>query len=147
MGATLHPVQPPIPLPEGPSDFIDLAVCGAHMADLPLNWQLTDLGGVFVRKATTTPEYKFYALAGGPPARPGLVRSDAPDADAISVEVWSIPKTAFGTFMAGIPAPLGIGTVALSDGSSVKGFICEASSVKGATDITKLGDWRTYLAQ
>jgi allophanate hydrolase len=49
--------------------------------------------------------------------------------------------------MAGIPAPLGIGTVALSDGASVKGFICEASGIKGATDITNLGDWRAYLAQ
>jgi len=147
LGATAHPVQTPAALPETVSDRIELAVCGAHMTGLPLNWQLTDLGATFVRKAQTTAEYKFYALAGGPPARPGLVRSDTPDAGAVAVEVWSLPKTAFGTFMAGIPAPLGIGTVALSDGASVKGFICEASGIKGATDITALGDWRAYLAQ
>ena len=147
MGATVHPVPTPPALPEAVSDQIELAVCGAHMTDLPLNWQLTDLGATFVRKAQTTAEYKFYALAGGPPARPGLVRSDAADAGSVVVEVWSLPKGAFGQFMAGIPAPLGIGTVALSDGASVKGFICEASGVKGATDITHLGDWRAYLAQ
>ncbi len=147
MGATVHPVPTPAALPKAVSDRIDLAVCGAHMTGLPLNWQLTDLGATFVRKAQTTAEYKFYALAGGPPARPGLIRSDAPDAGAVAVEVWSLPKTAFGTFMAGIPAPLGIGTVALSDGASVKGFICEASGIKGATDITALGDWRAYLAE
>lgn len=147
MGATAHPVPTPVPLPVAVSDQIELAVCGAHMTGLPLNWQLTDLGGVFLRKAQTTAEYKFYALAGGPPARPGLVRSDAPDAGAVAVEVWSLPKAAFGTFMAGIPAPLGIGTVALSDGAAVKGFICEASETKGATDITELGDWRVYIAQ
>lgn len=147
MGATAHPVPTPVPLPEAVSDQIELAVCGAHMTGLPLNWQLTDLGGIFLRKAQTTAEYKFYALAGGPPARPGLVRSDAPDAGAVTVEVWSLPKAAFGTFMAGIPAPLGIGTVALSDGVAVKGFICEASGTKGATDITELGDWRVYIAQ
>jgi allophanate hydrolase len=147
MGATAHPVPTPPALPEAVSDQIELAVCGAHMTDVPLNWQLTDLGATFVRKAQTTAEYKFYALAGGPPARPGLVRSDAADAGSVAVEVWSLPKVAFGQFMAGIPAPLGIGTVALSDGASVKGFICEASGAKGATDITHIGDWRAYLAQ
>ncbi|MFT4916374.1 MAG: allophanate hydrolase, partial [Yoonia sp.] len=147
LGATVYPVPTPSALPMGASDQIELAVCGAHMTDLPLNWQLTDLGGTFVRKAVTSEQYKFYALAGGPPARPGLVRVDGTDGGAIALEIWSLPKTAFGTFMAGIPAPLGIGTVALSDGSSVKGFICEANGTKGATDITNLGDWRSFLAQ
>jgi allophanate hydrolase len=147
MGATVHPVQAPSALPSRPSSQIELAVCGAHMTDLPLNWQLTDLGATFLRKASTSANYKFYALAGGPPARPGLVRIDGADSGAIALEIWSLPKTAFGTFMAGIPAPLGIGTVELSDGSSVKGFICEADGTKGATDITNLGDWRSFLAQ
>ena len=49
--------------------------------------------------------------------------------------------------MAGIPAPLGIGTIDLSDGTSVKGFLCETAGLDGATDITKLGDWRVFLAQ
>ncbi|MFK7752576.1 MAG: allophanate hydrolase [Sedimentitalea sp.] len=147
MGATTHPIPAPVALPEAASESIELAVCGAHMTDLPLNWQLTELGATFVRKAQTTPDYKFYALAGGPPARPGLVRSDGAGNGAIAVEVWSLPKTQFGTFMAGIPAPLGIGTVSLADGTWVKGFICEASGANGATDITALGDWRTYLAQ
>jgi allophanate hydrolase len=147
MGATVHALQTPAALPEAVSDQIELAVCGAHMMGLPLNWQLTDLGATFVRKAMTTAEYKFYALAGGPPARPGLVRSNAPDAGPVAVEVWSLPKAAFGAFMAGIPAPLGIGTVTLSDDASVKGFICESSGTKEATDITELGDWRVFLAR
>ncbi|MDF1727759.1 MAG: allophanate hydrolase [Sulfitobacter sp.] len=147
MGATAHPVPTPDPLPNGPADRIELAVCGAHMKGLPLNWQLTDLGATFLRRDQTTADYKFYALAGGPPARPGLVRTSGPGTGPVAVEIWSLPIAAFGTFMAGIPAPLGIGTIALADGSSVKGFICEASGTKGATDITQLGDWRTYLEQ
>ena len=146
MGATAHPVPTPAALPQGTSDQIELAVCGAHMSDLPLNWQLTDLGATFLHKAATSANYKFYALAGGPPARPGLVRSEGAGCGSIALEVWSLPKTAFGAFMAGIPAPLGIGTVELSDGASVKGFVCEASGTKGATDITHLGDWRSFLA-
>ncbi len=147
MGATSHRVPSPTPLPNAPSDQMELAVCGAHMTSLPLNWQLTDLGATFVRKAQSAANYKFYALAGGPPERPGMVRSDGADTGAIALEIWSLPTAAFGSFMARIPAPLGIGTIELSDGASVKGFICEASGTKGATDITALGDWRTYLAQ
>ena len=146
MGATYHDVPNPAPLPPAPSDRIELAVCGAHMQGLPLNGQLTSLGATFVKAAKTAPKYKFYALAGGPPARPGLIQSDAPDAASIAVEIWSVPLTGFGAFMAGIPAPLGIGTVALSDGTAVKGFLCETSGITGAQDITALGDWRAFLS-
>lgn len=147
MGATAHPLPAPTPLPSAPSEYIQLAVCGAHMKGLPLNWQLTDLGATFVRSTQTSADYQFYALAGGPPARPGLLRTNRSDGHAIALEVWSLPKTAFGAFMAGIPSPLGIGTIELCDGSFVKGFVCEASGIKGATDITSLADWRLFLAQ
>lgn len=146
MGATDHPVPSPAPLPAAESDHIELAVCGAHMTGLPLNTELTERGGTFVRVAKTAPHYRFYALAGGPPARPGLVRTDHSEATSIALEVWSLPKSALGSFVAGIPHPLGIGSLELSDGSWVKGFLCEASGTAGAADISQLGDWRKYLA-
>ena len=146
LGATNHPVPMPPALPNATSDRIDIAVCGAHMEGLPLNWQLTNLGGTFVRKAQTAPCYQFYALAGAPPARPGLVRSDGADTGSIALEIWSLPKAGFGDFIAGIPAPLGIGTLELSDGTSVKGFVCEASGIAGGRNITSLGGWRAFLA-
>ncbi|MEM7742723.1 MAG: allophanate hydrolase [Pseudomonadota bacterium] len=145
LGATGHPVLTPKPLAPAPSDQIELAVCGAHMAGLPLNWQLTDLGGRFVRKAQTAGAYRFFALEGGPPARPGLVRSDG-TGSPIALEIWSLPKACLGAFVEGIPAPLGIGSIELSDGSWVKGFLCEITGTKGGTDISSLGDWRTFLA-
>ncbi len=126
-------------------DEIALAVCGAHMSGLPLNHQLTDLGGRFLRKARSAPEYRLYALAGGPPARPGMVRQASGGA-AIELEIWALPKASVGTFLAGIPAPLGIGTVKLDDASSVKGFLCESEGLAGATDITEFGGWRAFLA-
>jgi allophanate hydrolase len=129
-----------------PSDGeLAIAVCGAHMSGLPLNHQLTDLGGRFLRKAISAPEYGFYALAGGPPARPGMVRQSSGGA-AIDLEIWALPKAGIGAFLAGIPAPLGIGTVKLDDGASVKGFLCESEGLAGATDITALGGWRAFLA-
>ena len=122
-----------------------IAVCGAHMSGLPLNHELTSRGARFVRAARTSSDYRFYALAGGPPYRPGLVRQEEGGA-AIDLEIWSMPKREVGGFMAGIPAPLSIGTVELDDGTSVKGFLCESLGTQGGADITGHGGWRAYMA-
>ncbi len=133
----------PPPRPTAAEEVVKVAVCGAHMSGLPLNWQLTERGGRLVRACHTAPEYRLYALPGGPPARPGLVRRAA--GTAIAVEVWEMPVAAFGSFVAGIPAPLGIGSLELEDGEIVKGFVCEAYATGDAHDITALGGWRRYL--
>ena len=52
----------------------------------------------------------------------------------------------FGSFVASIPAPLGIGSIALEDGTLVKGFICEQYALEQAPDITHFGGWRNFLA-
>lgn len=65
---------------------------------------------------------------------------------AIEVEVWSLPSATVGSFLAGVPAPLAIGTVLLADGSTAKGFICEGIGIDGADDVTHLGGWRAALA-
>ena len=138
--------RPPAPLfmaDVGP-DEIALAVCGAHMSGLPLNRELTSRGARFLRACRTAPVYGLHALAGGPPARPGLVRRSG-GGDAIELEVWALPKERFGDFIAGVPAPLCIGTVALGDGTLVKGFLCESQGLSGSTDITGFGGWRAYL--
>ena len=122
---------------------MSIAVVGAHMSGLPLNVQLTELGGRLERAAVSAPVYRLYALAGGPPQRPGMMRV-ADGGAAVELEIWSLPTAAVGTFVRKIPAPLGIGTVALADGSSVLGFLCESHATAGAHDITTLGGWR-YL--
>jgi allophanate hydrolase len=111
---------------------------------LPLNHQLTSRGATLLRRTRTAPAYRFYALPGGPPFRPGLVRV-ATGGAPIDVEVWSVPAEHFGSFVAGIPAPLGIGKVELEDGTRVPGFICEPHGIEGAQDITSFGNWRAYL--
>lgn len=125
-------------------DCIAVAVCGAHMVGLPLNHQLTGRGATFLRKTRTTPAYALYALPGGPPLRPGMIRT-ARGGAAIEVEVWSVPAAEFGSFVNGIGPPLTIGKVELEDGSRVSGFICEAYAAEGASDITSFGGWRRYL--
>ncbi|MFT3907716.1 MAG: allophanate hydrolase [Steroidobacteraceae bacterium] len=125
---------------------IPIAVCGAHLAGLPLNPQLTARGAAFVRRTRSAPEYRLYALPGGPPYRPGMVHV-AGGGGAIELEVWSLPAAGFGSFVAAIPAPLGIGKVKLADGSEVPGFVCESQAVTQARDITSFGGWRAYLAR
>jgi len=98
-----------------------------------------------VSRTRTAPKYKFYALPGGPPHRPGLVRV-ATGGASVEVEVWSVPASRFGSFVAGIPTPLGIGRVELESGEQVAGFLCESYATETATDITALGGWKQYLA-
>jgi allophanate hydrolase len=144
-------VLPQIPGAGGPGTNvtsekrISVAVCGAHMEGLPLNQQLTSRHGMLVSRTRTAAKYKFYALPGGPPHRPGLVRVCA-DGASIEVEVWSVPASLLGSFVAGIPAPLCIGKVELESGEQVAGFLCESYATTTATDITALGGWRRYLA-
>jgi allophanate hydrolase len=120
-----------------------VAVVGAHLSGMPLNHQLTDRGAVFVERCRTAP-YRLYALAGTVPAKPALVRD--PTGQPIEVELWDLPAAAAGAFIAEIPAPLGIGTIDLADGRSVKGFICEPRALAGARDITEFRGWRAFLA-
>ncbi|MEM6710656.1 MAG: allophanate hydrolase [Pseudomonadota bacterium] len=149
LGATQHPYPSASPdrLGDVPlaTDELPLAVCGAHMSGLPLNKELVSRGARLIGAARTMPDYRLYALAGGPPFRPGLVRDHNGGGMAIDVEVWSLPREAVGSFMAGIPSPLAIGTVDIEDGRSVKGFVCEEAGLDGAEDITSFGGWRNFL--
>jgi hypothetical protein len=124
---------------------IEIAVVGAHLSGLALNHELAARGATLSRAVKTLPRYRLYALAGGPPRRPGMLRV-ASDGAAIEAEVWSLPAEGFGSFVAGIPAPLCIGTVLLADGSMPKGFLVEPEGLAGAEDITRFGGWRGYLA-
>ena len=145
LGATNLPLSPSqFSTPKKTGNCIEIIVCGAHMQGLPLNWQLTERGGQFLEKTTTTDGYRLYALAGGPPFRPALV-FDGEKGSHIEVEVWSIPTVELGSFVEDIPAPLGIGKVKLKDGRTMCGFICESHCIMDAIEITEFGGWRSYL--
>ena len=125
---------------------VELFVVGAHLTGMALNKDLVGLGGAFRRTVRTAPDYRFFALPNTTPPKPGMIRSPGSAGPGIEGEVWALPPAAFGTFVAAIPAPLGIGKIMLADGSSVSGFLCEAYAVQGATEITQFGGWRAYMA-
>ncbi len=125
-----------------PAETVDVVVCGAHLLGQPLNWQLQDRGGVLHLKTSTKAAYGLFALPDG--KRPALVPRQS--GTAIEVEVWRMPMVEFGSFVAGIPSPLGIGKVELESGVSLPGFICEEGGIADAKDISQFGGWRAYLA-
>jgi allophanate hydrolase len=124
---------------------LPLAVVGAHLSGMPLNGQLTERGASLREATTTAPRYRLHALAGTVPPKPGLQRVGEGGA-AIAVEVWNVPLQQIGSLLALIPAPLGLGSLELADGSQVHGFICEGHALASATDITSYGGWRAYMA-
>lgn len=123
-----------------------VAVVGAHLSGMPLNAQLTDRGATLVAKTQSAPNYRLYALPGTVPPKPGMVRVAPAEGVALELEIWEMPMVQYGSFVALIPAPLGIGTLTLADGSSVQGFVCEPLALDGAEDISHHGGWSRYIA-
>ena len=125
-----------------------LAVVGAHLSGLPLNGQLLQRGATLRERTRTAARYRLFALPDTTPPKPGLMRVDeSTDAASIEVEVWELPLSTVGSFLALVASPLGLGSVELVDGRWVHGFICEPYALAGARDITAYGGWRAYLQQ
>jgi len=138
MGATEQPLRLAAAPDQLASDETALFCIGAHMSGLPLNHQVTALGGRLLRAARTDAAYRLFALG----ARPGLVRGGTGEIDG---EIWAVPTAAIGALLAQVPPPLCFGTVALSGGPCL-GFLAEADGIGAAEDITHHGGWRGWLA-
>lgn len=140
------------PMPDAPAldttgkpQTVKLAVVGAHLAGMPLHWQLTSRDARLVARTKTAPAYRLYAMTNTTPFKPALIHVGE-GGGSLEVEVYELGVEAFGSFVVEVPAPLAIGTVTLEDGSSVKGFVAEPRAMEGAQDITPLGGWRAYIA-
>lgn len=145
LGVSREPVPALRPLPRPPGSTVKVAVVGAHLSGMPLNGQLVERGARLIARTRTQACYRFYALAGTVPAKPGLLRVSE-GGYAIEAEVWEMPLAHYGSFVALIGTPLGIGSILLEDGSTVQGFLCEAAALSGARDISAFGGWRAWRA-
>ena len=147
MGALDLP-QPPLGALAAAPAAGEIAICvvGAHMSGMALNGELKALGGRFLEAGATAPDYRLFALGLAHPPRPGMLRVASGGA-SVALEGWALPAEGFGRFVAAVPSPLSIGSVRLSDGRSVKGFLVEADGVSGAKDISHFGGWRAFMAQ
>jgi allophanate hydrolase len=145
LGATGETMPAPVALKMG-ADAVKVAVVGAHLSGLPLNHELTQRGAKLERATRTAARYRLFALPGTTPPKPGMVRVGSGNGHAIELEVWTMPASAYGSFVAGIPSPLGIGRVELEDGEWVQGFLCESWAVEAAPEVSQFGGWRAYMA-
>lgn len=141
------------PMPDAPAldtagkpQTVRLCVVGAHLAGMPLHWQLTSRDARLVAKTKTASAYRLYAMANSTPPKPALVHVGE-GGGALEVEVYELGVAEFGSFVVEVPPPLAIGTVTLEDGSQVKGFVAEPRALEGAEDITVLGGWRAFIAR
>jgi allophanate hydrolase len=143
----LKALQPPLAKsePVAMAGEIAIAVVGAHLSGMSLNGELRAAGGRLLENAKTAPLYRLFALSGTTPPKPGLLRVKDGEGAAIELEIWAMPDAAFGRFVANIPPPLSIGTLALAHGETVKGFLVEAEAVKDARDISSFGGWRKFV--
>lgn len=147
-GATGRPLPTSQPIPGlRPSDTVRVAVVGAHLSGMPLNGQLIERGASLVAKTTTAPHYRLFALPNSTPPKPGLMRIKDGEGHRIAVEIWEMPTDQYGSFVALIPYPLGIGVLTLDDQTTLQGFVCEAQALQGARDISAYGGWRAYLSE
>jgi allophanate hydrolase len=148
LGALKHPQAPLAPVSILPAEGeVAVAVVGAHLSGLPLNGELRALGARLLEVTRSAPDYRLYALSGTKPPKPGLLRVDSGKGASIEVEVWGVSMEAFGRLVAAVPTPLSIGTIKLSNGRDVKGFLVEAAATIGARDISNFGGWRAFLAR
>jgi len=125
--------------------MVRIAVVGAHLSGMPLNHQLLERGAVLESTVRTAPNYQLYLLPDSKPAKPGLVRCGDGAGHCIEVEIWRMPVEHYGSFVAAIPPPLGIGTLQLFCGGTVQGFVCDPTAIGGAPDISAHGGWRKFI--
>ncbi|GAA1011894.1 allophanate hydrolase [Acrocarpospora pleiomorpha] len=136
-GATRDPLEDTTP--PRMREAATLAVVGAHRTGQPLHPQLAALGARRQGLAGTAPLYRLFDLGD----RPGMTRMLG--GESIEVELHHLTPEALGRLLVQIPAPLGLGTIELLDGSQVYGFLCESYAAADAKDITEFGSWPAYL--
>ena len=123
------------------NELIHLAVNGSLMSGLPINGNLTEVGSVLVRQATTQPCYRLYSIND---VHPAMVRVSKGGA-SVAVEVWAVPHEGLVSILVKEPPGLSIGKVTLSDGEEVLGVLGEPVLCENRREITEFGGWRAYL--
>jgi gamma-glutamylcyclotransferase (GGCT)/AIG2-like uncharacterized protein YtfP len=117
---------------------------GGGMRGGPLHHQLQG-AELVVRTARSAPRYRFYSVGGRFPAMHEVAR----DGRVVLGEVYEVPlKTLRDHLLPAEPPELELGIIELDDGTACLATVLRAEFVgaAGLTDISEIGDWRTYIA-
>ena len=126
---------------------IEIAVVGAHLAGLPLNRELVELGASLPARSRDDRRLSSLCARRVTPRETRAAesrrrrrrRDRARNLDARRRGLRRLcrqnPRRRWASARSGS-----------DDGSGVKGFLVEAEAIAGAKEITKFGGWRAYLA-
>jgi gamma-glutamylcyclotransferase (GGCT)/AIG2-like uncharacterized protein YtfP len=121
-------------------ESIHLAVNGTLMRGLALNQNLIQAGGVFLKEARTSSNYRLWSIEEKYPA----MQRDDDQGSEIHLELWEIPLEGLIDVLNNEPPGLCLGKVELQDGAWVFGILGERSICKDRLEITQWGGWRNY---
>ena len=119
---------------------IQLAVNGTLMRGLALNQNLVRAGGVFLKEARTSANYRMWSIEDQYPA----MQRDANQGSEIALELWEISLERLINVLNNEPCGLCMGKVELQDGDWVFGILGENFICKDRLEITQWGGWRNY---
>lgn len=120
---------------------VDVAVFGAHLTGEPLNTQLQALGARLIGEVRTSDRFRML-LVEGDVERPAVIRAE--EGAELPGERWRLSLLALSDLLRSIAAPLALGEIELSDGSTVLGFTASVDLTQ--QDITAFGGWRAFRA-
>jgi gamma-glutamylcyclotransferase (GGCT)/AIG2-like uncharacterized protein YtfP len=122
--------------------FFLLAVNGTLMRGFPLNKNLKDVHGKFVRAAKTSPNYRLWSIEDRYPA----MQKDLSAGNSIELEIWELSLNGLIALLKNEPEGLCLGKVELEDGISVLGILGENYITRKGIEISGWGGWRKYIS-
>ncbi len=134
---------------QAPSPYPDVGVrliaFGSFLRGQPRAAELERVGARFTGFATTSRHYRLVLFEEAPPEA-GVVPTNVPaEGGPLLGEEWLLSPAALGEFVAGLPAPMRLGTVELADGTTAPAILCDPAVAEHGTDLTAWECWRAYL--
>lgn len=134
---------------QAPSPYPDVGVrliaFGSFLRGQPRAAELERVGARFTGFATTSRHYRLVLFEQDPPEA-GVVPTNVPARGGpLLGEEWLLSPAALGEFVAGLPAPMRLGTVELADGTTAPAILCDPAVAEHGTDLTGWECWRAYL--
>lgn len=98
-------------------------------------------GAVFLREATTAPEYRIHSIDD---AYPGMFHVGEGGV-SVAGELYEVGHEVLPGILETEPPHLCMGDVLLDSGEWVKGMLCPEEVAKSKRDISGYGSWKSYV--
>lgn len=100
-------------------------------------------GAVFVRGASTAPEYRLHSIDD---SYPGMFHTGKGGV-SVAGELYEVSDEVLSGILESEPPHLYMGDVLLDTGEWVQGMLCPEEIAKSKSDISEYGGWREYVTK